>query len=411
MFRKIRFRFILIAALAISCILIAFIGVLNSVSIVRNNNEINTVLSILSSHKGEFPGTAQVIKEDSNRDINIADINQYQYYSYRLNKDEEVSTVNLKHINNVSQNDLEKMLDKVRLSSKRSIFRYDGHVYSYQVKQNKTNGSYLVVVLDITRFTNERSDLFALSVQMSLYSLVFFILVVSLFSGFAIKPFVENYEKQKEFITNAGHELKTPLAIISANNELQELMTGETEWTKSTKDQVSRLTSLINQLVTLARLEERTDLVFEELDFSDLVQDAAEDFKALVIKDGKTFSMAIEPDLKVRGEHQSLFELVTILVDNANKYCDDEGTVTVRLSRTNSPIRKAKLEVSNTYKTGKNVDYSRFFERFYRKDESHNSQKSGYGIGLSMAQSIVSIVKGKFSVHYKGDTITFKVIL
>lgn len=411
MFRKIRFRFILIAALAISCILIAFIGVLNSVSIVRNNNEINTVLSILSNHKGEFPGTAQVIKEDSNRDINIADINQYQYYSYRLNKDEEVSTVNLKHINNVSQNDLEKMLDKVRLSSKRGIFRYDEHVYSYQVKQNKTNGSYLVVVLDITRFTNERSDLFALSVQMSLYSLVFFILVVSLFSGFAIKPFVENYEKQKEFITNAGHELKTPLAIISANNELQELMTGETEWTKSTKDQVSRLTSLINQLVTLARLEERTDLVFEELDFSDLVQDAAEDFKALVIKDGKTFSMAIEPDLKVRGEHQSLFELVTILVDNANKYCDDEGTVTVRLSRTNSPIRKAKLEVSNTYKAGKNVDYSRFFERFYRKDESHNSQKSGYGIGLSMAQSIVSIVKGKISVHYKGDTITFKVIL
>ncbi len=411
MFRKIRFRFILIAALAISCILIAFIGVLNSVSIVRNNNEINTVLSILSNHKGEFPGTAQVIKEDSNRDINIADINQYQYYSYRLNKDEEVSTVNLKHINNVSQNDLEKMLDKVRLSFKRGIFRYDGHVYSYQVKQNKTNGSYLVVVLDITRFTNERSDLFALSVQMSLYSLVFFILVVSLFSGFAIKPFVENYEKQKEFITNAGHELKTPLAIISANNELQELMTGETEWTKSTKDQVSRLTSLINQLVTLARLEERTDLVFEELDFSDLVQDAAEDFKALVIKDGKTFSMAIEPDLKVRGEHQSLFELVTILVDNANKYCDDEGTVTVRLSRTNSPIRKAKLEVSNTYKAGKNVDYSRFFERFYRKDESHNSQKSGYGIGLSMAQSIVSIVEGKISVHYKGDTITFKVIL
>ena len=195
MFRKIRFRFILIAALAISCILIAFIGVLNSVSIVRNNNEINTVLSILSNHKGEFPGTAQVIKEDSNRDINIADINQYQYYSYRLNKDEEVSTVNLKHINNVSQNDLEKMLDKVRLSSKRGIFWYDGHVYSYQVKQNKTNGSYLVVVLDITRFTNERSDLFALSVQMSLYSLVFFILVVCLFSGFAIEPFVENYKK------------------------------------------------------------------------------------------------------------------------------------------------------------------------------------------------------------------------
>ena len=304
MFRKIRFRFILIAALAISCILIAFIGVLNSVSIVRNNNEINTVLSILSNHKGEFPGTAQVIKEDSNRDINIADINQYQYYSYRLNKDEEVSTVNLKHINNVSQNDLEKMLDKVRLSSKRGIFRYDGHVYSYQVKQNKTNGSYLVVVLDITRFTNERSDLFALSVQMSLYSLVFFILVVSLFSGFVIKPFVENYEKQKEFITNAGHELKTPLAIISANTELQELMTGENEWLKSTNDQVARLTNLINSLVALSRLEEQPDIVLQDVDFSYITEDAADDFKGPVVRDGKSFVMDITPDIHVKSEEK-----------------------------------------------------------------------------------------------------------
>ena len=245
---------------------------------------------------------------------------------------------------------------------------------------------------------------------MSFYSLLFFILVVSAFSGYAIKPYLENYEKQKRFITNAGHELKTPLSIISANNELQELMTGETEWTKSTKDQVERLTHLINQLVTLARLEEQPNIVLERVCFSEIVQDAAEDFKAPIIKDGKTFEMQIASDIYVKAEEKSLFELVTLLVDNANKYCDDKGTVSVKLSRTNG-LKKARLEVSNTFKEGTEIDYSRFFDRFYREDESHNNQTSGYGIGLSMAQSIVKIFKGKISVSYKNDAITFKVIL
>lgn len=140
------------------------------------------------------------------------------------------------------------------------------------------------------------------------------------------------------------------------------------------------------------------------------MQDAAEDFKAPIIKDGKTFEMQIASDIYVKAEEKSLFELVTLLVDNANKYCDDKGTVSVKLSRT-SGLKKARLEVSNTFKEGTEIDYSRFFDRFYREDESHNNQTSGYGIGLSMAQSIVKIFKGKISVSYKNDAITFKVIL
>ena len=298
----------------------------------------------------------------------------------------------------------------INLHERDGRFRKNNHFYSYRVTKMNPSGRYLVVVLDATRFFADRSELINLSIQMSFYSLLFFILVVSVFSGYAIKPYLENYEKQKRFITNAGHELKTPLSIISANNELQELMTGETEWTKSTKDQVERLTHLINQLVTLARLEEQPNIVLERVCFSEIVQDAAEDFKAPIIKDGKTFEMQIASDIYVKAEEKSLFELVTLLVDNANKYCDDKGTVSVKLSRT-SGLKKARLEVSNTFKEGTEIDYSRFFDRFYREDESHNNQTSGYGIGLSMAQSIVKIFKGKISVSYKNDAITFKVIL
>ena len=109
---------------------------------------------------------------------------------------------------------------------------------------------------------------------------------------------------------------------------------------------------------------------------------------------------------------KSLFELVTILVDNANKYCDPGGQVHISLKTTGTVSKKAKLSISNTYKAGKTVDYSRFFERFYREDESHNNaHRSGYGIGLSMAESMVTLFKGKLSVAYKNDTITFTVLL
>ena len=122
--------------------------------------------------------------------------------------------------------------------------------------------------------------------------------------------------------------------------------------------------------------------------------------------------MDIAPDIHVKAEEKSLFELVTLLVDNANNYCDPEGSVTVRLRQIGRTRKRARLEVSNTYKEGKEVDYSKFFERFYRIDESHNNKEhSGFGIGLSMAQSMVKLFKGRIFTSYKNDTITFTVIL
>ena len=141
-------------------------------------------------------------------------------------------------------------------------------------------------------------------------------------------------------------------------------MTGENEWLKSTNDQVARLTNLINSLVALSRLEEQPDIVLQDVDFSYITEDAAEDFKGPVVRDGKSFVMDITPDIHVKSEEKSLFELVTLLVDNANKYCDPEGTVTVRLRQIGRTCKRARLEVSNTYKEGKEVDYGKFLSAF-----------------------------------------------
>lgn len=407
MFRKLRIRFIAIASLAILIVLFSVVGVLISARHIQTVNEINKILTLISDNGGTFPSVSKATSELGNT-VSVDTLFQYRYFSAVVDEDGNITSLNLSRISDLTDEQVESYLTKINKSGDTSgDFRYNNHTYSYLVT-DESDDSKLIVVLDSTNQVEENKTLLHLSLWMSGVSFVFFVLMVSIFSGRVIEPFIRNYERQRRFITNAGHELKTPLAIISANNELVEMMNGESEWTKSTNDQVERMTGLINSLVAMARLEEQPEVVLTDLNFSAIAEDAAEDFKGLVIKDGKQFVMEIQPDIHVKAEEKSLFELVTLLVDNANKYCDAGGTVSVKLSKANR-FSKARLEISNTYAEGKNVDYSKFFERFYREDESHNNKKSGYGIGLSMAQTMVKLFKGSISVSYSGDTITFLV--
>ena len=408
MLRKLRLQFILIASLAVTVVLLAFIGVLNSARFFQNEHEISTLLTILNDNQGEFPEGKSLEVELASTNLNTTRVEQMDYFSIQLNTSGDILSSDFSHIQSVTTADLESFLEKIDTDNAVGNLRYQGYSYSYQVKTISSQVKQ-IVVLDTTVFFSNRDELLATSFQMTVYSLLFFIVIVFIFSSWAIKPYVENVENQKRFITNAGHELKTPLAIISANTEMQELLEGETEWSKSTRDQVVRMTELINRMITLAKLEEQPDVILSEVNMSAIVQDAAEDFKSLALKHQKDFELNIQPDIMVKAEEKALFELVTILVDNATKYCDPNGKVSVQLSQ--SKLKRAILEVSNTYQDGKNVDYSKFFDRFYREDESHNRQVEGYGIGLSMAQSLVRIFKGKLTVYYKKESITFRVTL
>lgn len=408
MFRKLRLRFIAIASLAILIVLFSVVGVLNSARHVQTVDEINKILTLLSDNGGSFPSISKTTSELGDT-VSVGTLFQYRYFSAKMDHDGNIISLNSSNISDLTDQEVKEFLERISHSKDtRGDFSYHHHTYSYMMSQTSRRSD-LIVVLDSTNQFRDNMTLVHLSIWMSGISFIFFVLVISIVSGKVIKPFIRNYERQRRFITNAGHELKTPLAIISANNELVELMNGESEWTKSTNDQVERMTGLINGLVAMARLEEQPELVLTNVNFSDITRDAAEDFKGPVIKDGKEFVMDIQPNIHVKAEEKSLFELVTLLVDNANKYCDPAGKVSVTLSK--NRLSKAKLEISNTYTKGKDFDYTKFFERFYREDESHNNKTSGYGIGLSMAQTMVKLLKGNISVTYKDDTITFVVSL
>ena len=413
MFRRLRLQFIVVATIAVSIMLISIIGILNASKYATSEKRINKILDLLSKNNGVLPDE-EVVEKILGRKTNPDIIVQYRYFSAYVDSTNKVITMNTEHIANLSETDVIFYIRKI-LSGKNRYGNFtttDGQKFAYKLSLHEDE-SKLIVVLDTTSYIEDRADLIDTSVFIFFSNLVFFIIIFVIFSGKVMMPFMENYRNQKAFITNAGHELKTPLAIISANNELCEMIGGENEWTKSTKEQVERMTDLINRLVVLARFEEKSeeksDVSEKNINFSDIVTKSANSFKSMAIKGGKNFESNIQKNLCISGDDGAIYELVNILIDNANKYCDDGGTVGVGLLQHGITFKKAKLVVYNTYKSGKGVDYSRFFERFYRGDKSHNSNVSGYGVGLSIAGNIVKRHKGKIHISYKNDTIYFNI--
>ena len=300
MFQRLRLQFIAIATAAVCVILGTVFGITTLVVDNQSNTQINNILTVLSNNGGEFPKLSE-ISQALGEPVTEDTLSRYSYFSATLSRDNEIKSLNTDHIRALSEDEVESYSNDIfDIGDSTGRLRISGVPYAYKVTKQKNN-TYLLVVLDVSVFTSTSYRLLNTAVWLSIVCLGFFVVVIVVFSGRAIRPFVDNYKKQRRFITNAGHELKTPLAIISANTELEELMNGESEWTKSTKDQIARLTGLINSLVTQARLEEQPELVLKDLDFSAITEDAAEDFKGPVIRDVKSFEISIQPNIHVKS--------------------------------------------------------------------------------------------------------------
>ena len=237
----------------------------------------------------------------------------------------------------------------------------------------------------------------------AVYVLVYF------FSKKVFKPIEESYQKQKRFITDASHELKTPLAIIAANADVIEIESGESEWSKSIKKQVGRMSSLVENMVELTRLDEGTNLVFEEMDLSAAITETAEAYNALSETKGLKINVNVENGIRVKGDEAKLRQMVGLLLDNAIKYSVKESNSCIEVSL-KKKSGKAALSVSNPAE-GLNIqNYDVLFDRFYRPDSSRNSKEGGSGIGLSVVKSIAEAHSYKASAYSKdGKTITFEI--
>ena len=283
-----------------------------------------------------------------------------------------------------------------------------GHYGSYYYKvKAESDGSTIVAILEGSVIFATELRTFYASLAICLIGLIITFFLVRHFSEAAIRPEIENSMRQKQFITNASHELKTPLAVIRANTEMLEIINGESEWTDSTLRQVDRLNGLIQNLVMIARSEEKEDRSeLSEIDVSRAVNESIDPYEIMAMQSGKTIERKIDNDVRIRADESNIRQLAALLVDNAMKYCDDGGIVKITLSGARAG-KGLRLIVSNDYKAGGDIDCSRFFDRFYREDDSHNIDTGGYGIGLSIAESICRQYDGDIRAEWNEGIISF----
>ena len=248
------------------------------------------------------------------------------------------------------------------------------------------------------------------SVAIAVIGLVSVFVLISIFSARIVRPVAESYEKQKRFITDASHELKTPLAIIEADADVLEMDVGVNEWLEDIRTQTTRLSDLTKNLVALSRMEEEGSAQFQMIDFpvSDVVGEAAQSYQAPAMVQNKRFDVQIQPMLTLCGDEKALRQLVGILLDNALKYTPEGGDIALSLEKQGKGVR---LSVTNTAQNLDIKSLDHLFDRFYRADASRNSKTGGYGIGLSIARAIVTAHKGKIAATASGNELTIAATL
>ena len=202
----------------------------------------------------------------------------------------------------------------------------------------------------------------------------------------------ESIEKQKQFISDAGHEIKTPITIISANVDVLELLEGENEWILSIRHQIKRLTELVQGLLNMAKMEEQEKLEFVRFCMNDLVKKEAEVFEVLAQAEEKEIKINIDSEVWCVGEEKSIQQLINILLDNAIKYSNKRSDIEITVRQQKKGIR---LEIENIGEDVPVEELDKLFDRFYRMDSSRARETGGYGIGLAMAKAIVERHKGK----------------
>jgi len=403
MIRKLQRKFVLAAMLSLLIVLgllIGLINVLNYRTLVRQADE---TLSMLSELSGNPPGgftfgdrEPPEGRVDAGRgpghDWNGERPYQARYFSVTLSEAGEAAEADLRNIVTIDEQSAVDMAKAAAEKEREKGFSGD-YRYLGVPAESGTRWLFLNRERELSTF---RSFLWT-SIGISAAGFLMVFLLLALFSSRIVRPIAQSYEKQKQFITDAGHELKTPITIIRADADVIEEDLCGNEFLSDIRTQTERLSSLTNDLIYLSRMEEeRAAPELTELPLSDLVSDAAQPFRAIARTQNKPFTTEIQPALTMRGEEKSIGKLVSILLDNAMKYSPDGGDVTLSLKKAGKQLL---LSVTNAATTVDKGSQDRLFDRFYRADASRNSETGGFGLGLSIAKAITETHKGKIHAY------------
>ena len=407
MLKKMRWRFIGAAMAAFTAVvltLLCFVNIWNYFSMTRQQDTTLARLLEVDQKNAETPD-GEITPPFENMDRFSPEVPyMIRFFSVHLSADGMVERVNQNYIASVSEADAEAYADTVLSHGK--THGYEGG-YRYLVSQEDTET--VILFLNSERELQTMKSLLWITLAIAGFCLVVVFGLVVLFSRRAIMPYLKNMEAQKQFVTNASHELKTPLTAIATSADVLAMEHDGDEWVHNIQTQAGRLSKLITNLVTLSRLDEEDPFPARTgFSLSDALWEISEPFVSLARAKGKTYTQDIADGLTVTGDRAAIQQMVSILLDNALKYSPDGGSISLTARRSG---KKVEIAVSNTVEGTQSIDASRLFDRFYRVDESHSNTVSGTGIGLSIAKATADAHGGKISAKQAGNTITFQVTL
>ncbi len=424
MVKKLRRNFVISAMIAVTAVLLLIVGTINAVNYINSDNEAVALLEMLadgggnfgSSPPGQSGGDPPVPPDQERNGVFGRDPRgrgfftpetpyETRYFSVYLTDDGTVISMNTGRIVSVSPDEALRIAQETLSGGSAS-----GYYGSFRYLIRREDNNNLCIFVDRSRALRSVTDFLYISLLVSLGAEAAIFVLLVIFSGFAVKPIAESYEKQKKFITDAGHELKTPLAVINSCNEVIEMEHGESKWTKGIAAQTERLSSLTKDLVALARMDENAGtLNFTEFPISETAEEILGDFSIPAGLKGVTFRTDITPGIIYKGDKSLIAKLFSIMADNSVKYTPAGGNISFSL------VRKGKRIVFTSENTAEGIsegNHRELFDRFRRGDISRNDDTPGYGIGLSMAQSIVSAHGGKAEAYSRdGASLTITVRL
>ena len=443
MIKKLRLRFICMAMLSVAIVLLLLIGTINLINYRHVTGEADAILDVLAENDGDFPlsfrkpgwthgaGALPAGEEDSTIDPEAGNPPSGQapgesppgpgqgfgmggkfteetafesrFFSFTLDEDGAVSDYDLSQIAAVSN-------EEELVTFAQAALKERGFFQQYRYRKVDVDGETKLIFLDCRRSLSNARNFLIASILVSLLGFSGVLLLVVLFSGRIVRPVQESYEKQKRFITDAGHELKTPLTIIDADISVAEMEYGANEWTEDVKIQTKRLADLTADLIYLSRMDEdRVSLQTIDFSISDLVSESVQAFRSRAQLRDLQLEADITPMLSCHGDEKALGKLVGILMDNAIKYCTEAGRIDVSLKQNG---RATILTVENDVEELHAETLPHLFDRFYRADASRTESGSGYGIGLSIAQAIVTAHRGTIVAEAAGEKkIRFRVTI
>lgn len=412
MIRALQKRFVLTAMTAVTVLITLMLGAINTANVIIVRGETNATLRMIAANDGD-PGNIPERPPGELPSVSVtAPKNEHDkmlasnFFTVRFSPEGEAVFADVSHVASVTEESARKLAAEAYgtgvESGKLGRFRY-------AVTDSRHGPGKTVVFLDVSEEKLSYLRVLLLSGGVGVACWLLMLLLVILLSQRAIRPIAENIAKQKQFVTDAGHEIKTPLAIIRANTDAMELYNGENKWLRNIREQTVRLDGLMKNLLLLAKADEGTVIYApSEFSLSALVTEVFRSFSESVGQKDIAAEAEIGEDVSLNADREQLTQLISILLDNAVKYTDEGGYLAIRLKKTE---KSAVLEVENTCTGLPDVPPDKLFDRFYRADAARTQGSGGYGIGLSVARSVAQRNHGKITAaRIAPDRIRFTVV-